>query len=352
MSRIAFVVPVYNVAGYLDECLESITSQALNDLEIICVNDGSTDESGDILRKWSARDARVSVIDKENGGPSAARNLGLDHVSSEFVCFPDADDKLLPEACETIVRTMTETGADVLTFGAELSDASLVPDWIKDCLNPRNVTYGDFSTAILFEEASRPFAWRCAFRTDFLRDNGIRFDEDLWLGEDQAFLFAAYPRSKKTVLSSRKLYYYRVVRSGSLMGKWRDNLGAKMSVHVDVIARILRDWKRGGFIDRYAPEMISFIMDFVMNDTLKLDDETYKKVASQLRDVLLSYWEEGDVEQMDLAPVLHDMVRACYRPVASSTDRKKLVFRYYAFRYGRRAAVRHALLSALNIAHS
>ena len=334
MSRIAFVVPVYNVAGYLDECLESITSQAFDDLEIICVNDGSTDESGDILRKWSARDTRVSVIDKENGGPSAARNLGLDHVSSEFVCFPDADDKLLPDACETIVRTMTETGADVLTFGAELSDASLVPDWIKDCLNPRSVTYEDFSTAILFEEASRPFAWRCAFRTDFLRDNGIRFDEDLWLGEDQAFLFAAYPRSKKTVLSSRKLYYYRVVRSGSLMGKWRDNLGAKMSVHVDVIERILRDWRRGGFIDRYAPEMTSFIMDFVMNDTLKLDDETYEKVASQLRDVLLSYWSAAELASLPLIRSDRHMLEACLRPRARKTTRNRLVFEHFASNYG------------------
>ena len=348
MSRISVVVPVYNVEDCLEWCLDSLRGQTLEDIEIICVNDGSTDGSRELLGKCAERDRRIRIIDQENGGLSSARNTGIRAATSDYVCFLDSDDRFHLQACETIVNILDKTCADVLTFGATCYPEEDGYPWLIETLSPRDAVYEPFDPDLLFKERSRPFAWRTACRLDFLREQDILFDDGF--GEDQVFQFAVYPRSKKTVLSSKKLYDYRVVRSGSLMDKWRGDLGAKMLVHVDIVERILRDWKRGGFIGRYAPEMISFIMDFVMNDTLKLDDETYEKVASRLRDVLLPYWEERDVEQMDLVPVLHDMVKACYHPTVSSADRKKLVFRYYAFRYGRRAAVRHALLSVLNVA--
>ena len=332
MSRISVVVPVYNVEDCLEWCLSSLRGQTLEDIEIICVNDGSTDGSRELLGKCAERDRRIRIIDQENGGLSSARNTGIRAATSDYVCFLDSDDRFHPRACETIVNILDKTCADVLTFGATCYPEEDGYPWLIETLSPCDAVYEPFDPDLLFKEHSRPFAWRTACRLDFLREQGILFDDGF--GEDQVFQFAVYPRSKKTVLSSKKLYDYRVVRSGSLMDKWRGDLGAKMLVHVDIVERILRDWKRGGFIDRYAPEMVSFIMDFVMNDTLKLDDETYKKVASRLRDVLLSYWSATELESLPLIRSDRHMLEACLRPRARKTTRNRLVFEHFASNYG------------------
>ena len=325
MSRISLVVAVYNVEDYLDACLESLTNQTFEDIEIICVNDGSTDESGAILDAWAVRDGRILVVDKENGGPSSARNVGLDRVTSDYVCFPDADDRLLPDACETIAHKMDTTGADVLTFGAQLSDPEEAPDWLRDALSPRDVTYEGFSPRILFEEASRPFAWRCGFRTELLRAGGVRFEESLRLGEDQAFLFAAYLRSRKTVFLAERLYEYRVSREGSLMSVHQDDLARKMLIHVHVIECILDDWQRAGTLGAYAGEAVSFALGFALYDALKLDDASYRQAAKGLRAVLLRHWDEEELRVLRLPRSLRNMLQHACLQTATISRRRALV---------------------------
>ena len=332
MASLSVIVPVYNVEDCLDWCLDSLAVQTFPDIEIICVNDGSPDGSRDILSRRAQEDPRIVIIDKPNGGLSSARNAGIDAATSPFVCFLDSDDRFHPQACETIVNILDKTRADVLTFGATCYPEEDGYPWLIETLSPHDAVYEPFDPDLLFKEHSRPFAWRTACRLDFLREQGILFDDGF--GEDQVFQFAVYPRSKKTVLSSKKLYDYRVVRAGSLMDKWRGDLSAKMLVHVDIVERILKDWKRGGFIDSYAPEMISFVMDFVMNDALKLDDESYEKVASRLCDVLLSYWTNIELKSLSLVRSDGHMLDACLNPCVRKTTRNRLVFEHFASRYG------------------
>lgn len=343
MSRISLVVAVYNVEDYLDACLESLTNQTFEDIEIICVNDGSTDESGAILDAWAARDGRILVVDKENGGPSSARNVGLDRVTSDYVCFPDADDRLLPDACETIVRKMDATGADVLTFGARLSEPEGTPDWLRDALSPRDITYEGFSPNILFAEASRPFAWRCGFRTELLRTGGVRFEESLRLGEDQAFLFAAYLRSKRTVFLARRLYEYRVSREGSLMSVHQGDLASKMLIHVHVVECILDDWGRVGTLGEHACEAVAFALDFALYDALKLDDGSYRKVAEGLREVLLRHWNEHELRALRLRRAYRRMLNACLVPTASRVARGTMVLEHYVAEHGALSALSRVL---------
>ena len=334
MSRISLVVAVYNVESYLDACLESLTGQTLEDVEIICVNDGSTDESGAILDAWAARDGRILVVDKENGGPSSARNVGLEYVSSDYVCFPDADDRLFPDACETIVQTMDASGADVLTFGARPSDPEGTPDWLREALSPRDITYEGFSPSILFEEASRPFAWRCGFRTELLRAGGVRFEESLRLGEDQAFLFAAYLRSRKTVFLAERLYEYRVSREGSLMSVHQGDSARKMLIHVNVVECILKDWERVGTLGVYASEAVSFALDFALYDALKLDNASYRRVADGLREILRRHWDEGELRALRLPRAYRHMLHMCLCGDANGLARGAVVLEHYAAEHG------------------
>ena len=221
MSRISVVVPVYNVADCLDACMESLQAQTLEDIEIICVNDGSTDDSRSVLDAWAARDSRICVVDKQNGGLSSARNAGIRAARSPYVCFLDSDDRFHARACEEMVRILENTGADVLTFGSTWTPEDGGYPWLEWALSPRDAEFDAFDPDLLFKEASRPFAWRTACRTGFLLGNDLFFDETVKFGEDQVWHFAIYPRSKKTVLSAAKLYEYRLARPRGLDSRRR-----------------------------------------------------------------------------------------------------------------------------------
>ncbi|MFI3241776.1 MAG: glycosyltransferase, partial [Alphaproteobacteria bacterium] len=96
MNKISIIIPVYNVEKYLSQCLDSILNQTFNDWEAICVNDGSTDKSAEILTKYANKDSRIKVINQENYGVSSARNAAVKKITGEWTCFLDADDAFAP----------------------------------------------------------------------------------------------------------------------------------------------------------------------------------------------------------------------------------------------------------------
>lgn len=289
MARLSVIVPVYNVEDYIDRCLESLVCQSLSDIEILCVNDGSTDESPAHLRKWVDRDERIRVVSKPNGGLSSARNTGIAKASAKYVCFVDSDDRLYVNACEDIVRMMDESNADVLTFGATCVPGEAVTGWLYDVLSPRNITYNSFDPDILFKESSRPFAWRMACNTDFLRMNNILFDEDVRFGEDQIFCFAVYPRASKIRFSSMKLYEYLAARPGSLMDRMNADICAKMLEHINIVDHIFSDWSNLGILDSYAEQMMRWAIDFCLYELIRVPQDKFLEVTDKLGAVLRSY---------------------------------------------------------------
>ena len=326
VSRLSVIIPVYNVESWIERCLESPAVQDFSDLEIVCVNDGSTDASRERLAAWEAREPRLRVIDQSNAGPSAARNAGIGAARGDYVSFLDADDRYLPGACGRIVAALDQTGADVLVFGGRVfPEGAPCPEWLSESLHPRDVIYDTFTTDLLFKEATRPFVWKLALRRDFLRKSGILLDEDLRFGEDQLFCFSVFPRARRTTLISDELYEYQVTREDSLMSSLRDDFGAKMLAHNEVVARILVDWDKGGFLHEHAADLVSFALDFSLYDALKLDDADYRPVAEGLREVLSRYWGEGDVAAMNLPRATRRMaLDACYRTDLSAQARRAL----------------------------
>lgn len=110
---ISVIVPVYNVEHYLNRCVDSILAQTYSDLEILLVDDGSTDSSGAICDAYARQDARVQVIHKKNGGLSDARNCGIEHAKGRYFCFVDSDDGIAPQMIEVLYRNLLNAGADV-----------------------------------------------------------------------------------------------------------------------------------------------------------------------------------------------------------------------------------------------
>ena len=332
MAAISVIVPVYNVEDCLDWCLDSLAVQTLPDIEIICVNDGSPDGSRAILERRVQEDSRIVIVDKENGGLSSARNAGIAHATSPYVCFLDSDDRFLPQACERMVEEFERTGADVLTFGANPYPAEDSYNW--------------------FSQESWPFAWRTACRTEFLRNSGVLFDETLPFGEDTAFQFQIYPRSGKTVLISDKLYDYRVQRNGSLMDRQMTDTHGRMREHVEIVSRVFEDWAKlpapegegaKSLLHRYAIEMIDWTTELVLYRCLKLADESWHDVADAMHALWNRFWSDDELRTMNLPAAARDIVDVVLEPKPGMSRRARtlVAYRSYAHRYGKRALVEH-----------
>lgn len=131
-AAVSIIVPCYNVAPYLDKCMESLTLQTLGDLEIISVNDGSGDDTPAILRAWAERDGRIRVVDRENGGLSAARNTGMALAGGEYIGFVDPDDYVEHSMYGRLLEKARRSDADVTACGYtgfSDRDGSILEKW-------------------------------------------------------------------------------------------------------------------------------------------------------------------------------------------------------------------------------
>ena len=236
---ISIIIPVYNVERYLRQCIESVIAQTFEDWEVILVNDGSKDGSLAICQEYAARDNRIKMIDKPNGGPSSARNRGLDEARGEYVCFIDADDWIETNFLENFTRNAYATkrlryvpsSARLSTEGAQETQSEIAT---KTTIKPYDIVFLGFVRELpdglkeksfamdadtsmmskeeiicrLYKEHVYGWAWCKLFRREIIEKHQIRFDESLRLWEDELFTseFLRYAENVRTVNSH--LYHY------------------------------------------------------------------------------------------------------------------------------------------------
>lgn len=218
-SKVAIVVPVYNVAQYLRECLDSILRQTYAHFTVFAVDDGSTDDSGAIIDEYAANDDRIVAIHQCNAGLGAARNSALDEIEShglfDYVAFVDGDDKVHEEYLARLIATAERTSADIVICAFKLFDSRgehtigiLPEEMILD-----SEAYFEFILANgMCSEYKRiigtgGFVWNKLFSVHTLR--GVRFPTDKNVLEDELFSIKAGRRSKKNVYFPALLYFYR-----------------------------------------------------------------------------------------------------------------------------------------------
>lgn len=224
MSRVklSIIVPVYNVEKYLKKCLDSLINQTLAEIEIICVNDGSTDNSLNILQEYSQKDKRVKIINKENSGLGFARNVGIEHAQGDYIGFVDSDDWVSPEMYEKMYENAKKNDSDMVICQAYLFDDETheikdnEPIFNLDCFNE------NFNNRVFNHEETKDFlfnicvtAWNKIYKAQFLSDNKIKFFKISF--EDNIFFTEAYLNAKRVSLVNEPLYYYRINRDGSII---------------------------------------------------------------------------------------------------------------------------------------
>lgn len=203
--QVSVIVPVFNAERYLRRCLDSLINQSLQNIEIICVNDGSDDGSLQILREYAAADERIKILSFEKIGPGGCRNVGIDAAQGEYICFVDADDFIDSNTCKTAYGKIKAEDAEVLSFNAlEISKTGIRRIIYFDGRSEKIINWKDLNENIF----SSPFhSWHFLFKRDFLLANAVYFADVYWC-EDVPFVLLSLLAAKKIVLLPDYFYHY------------------------------------------------------------------------------------------------------------------------------------------------
>lgn len=224
--EISVIIPAYNVAEYLDTCLESIEAQTFPDFEVLIVDDGSTDATPQKCDAWASRDQRFIALHKTNGGVSSARNYGLDRAQGQYICFVDGDDYVESRWLELLISTATEYSAEI-TFCGYKTDAYEHSAYTTIGERPHFSFHTDSNVEFKshFPELSEHFyiypPWNKMYSADFIRQCNARFPEGIAVGEDSLFNFPLYMESASTACVPESLYHY-VVRDSSASSSFNE----------------------------------------------------------------------------------------------------------------------------------
>lgn len=234
MPTISVIVPVYNVEKYLRCCVDSILAQTFTDIEVLLVNDGSTDGSGAICDEYAQKDSRVRVFHKANGGVSSARNLGLDEAVGKWIAFVDADDYISATLYEKIVKASADSDAVYFHFSADdgegitkiyqtkLRSIEKTPRSFEGFYIPSE---GELRRDVFFDNSLAVFSWRALYKKSFLDKNAIRFDTQQKTGEDRIFTFRVLLKAIRIKVVDDEFGYYYFARGITSL------TGAKNAMH-------------------------------------------------------------------------------------------------------------------------
>lgn len=212
--KVSIVIPCYNVEKFLRQCLDSVVNQTLKDIEIICVDDGSTDSTGEILDSYAAADSRVIVIHKENGGYGKGMNSGLNAACGKYFMVVESDDFIMRDSCEILYNTAEEFQADIVR--SDYFDLSTKSG--KDTLTVKQMSR-DFSyyyRPICPNEELEVYSfvmhnWTGIYNRDFLETHHVRYNETPGASyQDNGFFFQVFSQAKRLVYIPRPCYCYRI----------------------------------------------------------------------------------------------------------------------------------------------
>lgn len=253
----SIILPVYNVAPYLKRCVRSITEQSFRDYELILVDDGSTDGSGDICDDLVREHPAARVIHKSNGGLASARNAGLELARGQYIWWVDSDDWIKADALEILHRTILDGKYDIIRFNYYRIEDSMIPVLSnasagcyteterEQLLEKALLTTGKFFLSACF----------CVYRGDFLREKGLRFTSEREIcSEDYLFNLEALLLAREIRILEESLYYYEL-RIGSLTQTYKRDLPGKYAL---LASRLREVFQREGLLERWEERICCF----------------------------------------------------------------------------------------------
>ncbi len=258
--KFSVVIPVYNVENYLNQCLESVISQTISDIEIICVNDGSTDRSLEVLREFEQKDSRVKVIDREHKGAGTARNTGLRYAHGTYLALLDADDFFEPEMLEECYRTLEKDKSDIVIFTVNRYDdktkeVQFLPRSIRKEFLPSHVPFSPTEIKERLFNSFQNWAWNKIFRRSFIEEKGIRF-QDVIRTNDMAFTCEALAKAELISIIDKPFVCHRVGSGTNLQATNHLAPGAFWDAYLETKRRL----EEAGLYQTYRQSFLNWIL--------------------------------------------------------------------------------------------
>ena len=299
--KISIIIPVYNVAPYLAQCLDSVVNQSLKEIEIILVNDGSTDNSAEICKEYAAKDARIKFISKENGGLSSARNAGHEHVTAKYLMYLDSDDWINLETCAIALKSIEENNAD-LVFWTRIKEFPDLSVPVRSIFKDQTIfdsTSNNFLqrriAGLLGIETRNPTqtdaissAWGKLYRYSIIKENSIEFVDTKLIGsEDTLFNFEVFQYVKKAVSLDQNLNHYRKDNPNSLTKNHKSSLMPRYLNLFKAMEDILnRKGNQSDFIQALNNRIAFMTINIVLSITSENNLLPYKSKIRDIKDVV------------------------------------------------------------------
>ena len=224
---ISVIVPFYNAEQHIAHCIESILSQTFKYFELVLVNDGSIDNSAKICYQYSQNDSRINYLEKENGGPGSARNLGIKEAKGEYVYFVDGDDWIEEDLLEVCWNVLKSERPDIIIFGYVVDHVNKEGKTISSNeFNQNKIIFEKKKNNIEISNTTIQILKLCCnkvFRKDFIEKNNLNYNEEISLSEDVIFNFQSFLYTDKLIFINKALYHYVNRETISLSKKFNKN---------------------------------------------------------------------------------------------------------------------------------
>jgi glycosyltransferase involved in cell wall biosynthesis len=306
---ISIIIPVFNVESYLSDCLDSVVNQSLREIEIICINDGSVDNSLAILHDYAQRDDRIKIVDKPNEGQAVARNLALSFASGKYVVFVDSDDHIDLDLCLKAFEIAEKDHCDVLLYDhLTFNDVIEIP-LKKNMLSALTTMSASDRNAIL---SGMGVVWTKFVRTDFIRTYQISFPEGL-IYEDILVHWKFVTLAKRIAILPERLYHYRVQPSATTQrSDWR------LSEWITVLDFVREFLISRHFYETYRDLFLKSQMECFCTVYDYIDSAHKGKIMTLIEERLNSeHWDYVDSQKP-----LHWRTRDFFRVISGSTIAK------------------------------
>lgn len=311
--KVSIIVPVYNVERYLVQCLESLINQSYTNVEIICINDGSTDNSYSIISKYANRDNRIVLINQENHGLSKSRNKGIQASSGQYLMFVDSDDWINLDTCEIVVKSVVEHNADIIMWPyiREYENKSLKKNIFKEPLivfDAENTKKNIYKRLIgpTKDEMSKPenldslvTACMKLYKTSIIKNKSIEFVDTKKIGtEDALFNIYYFAHVHKSVFLNQFFYHYRRDNSQSLTSIYNKDLFSQWSYLYELINNHIILNNLGTEFSKALDNRIAFnIINLGLNE---FNGNGKRKIIERLKEIITSDIFNRPIKNLEL----------------------------------------------------
>lgn len=290
--KISVIIPVYNVEKYLRECLDSVINQTLKEIEIICIDDGSTDSSLEILKEYAAKDKRFTILQQENKGAGAARNVGLKTAKGEFLSFLDADDFFEPNMLDAALNKIQKTEADFVIYNSNQFDDKtkqfINPNWFikynslpnKEIFNCSEISCNIFKSII-------GWPWDKLYRSSFVKKYNLYYPE-IRSSEDALFVFSAlFLANKISVLEKEKRFVHHRINNLSSLSNSRSKSWTCFYYVLNALKeRLIKENK----FNEFEHDFVNYALHFSLWNFRTLKEPIHSFLKEKLKNEWFKYW--------------------------------------------------------------